>query len=447
MGCGVADDRCQHTLALHRTLGRSPVTDESAGRHVEWSLYVSHDVVARVRVRLVWLAPKISWHDASYSLEVWVEDECKADAEGKIAGQELAYCRGGLNPKDSIFYVHWLGRLQRCSPVFVAERKKRGELEGRTRSVTVAAALLGVATAVARRFGIEQVELVAEDDGSGKLVEYYQRLGFKISYDKCRPAMRHKQPAMHCPAAELANLAPTSWTAGLVPRNFDSDAFLATGDVDMQSDTDLSFRWGWRVSRPHRARVCVKLECQQRSLVMDVTLYDCHGVCLALARGAVDMKEKMARLHWLGREAKQPVHPNVKGRKEYATDGRPRGSAVGINGKAAEDKDGGKVTAAVALLGVLSAVAAQAGASELQTFTVQDDGSGGLSRFFTALGFVKMSAKEGKSDSSMPMTLSCKTLAECCCPDDWRSELPRNLLADLGANRREVLEVAEGYSP
>lgn len=256
--------------------------------------------------------------------------------------------------------MHWLARLQDCSPVVISEPSAE------VRDVTVAAALLGLSAAVARCFGVELVELEAEDDGSWKLVKFYERLGFEISKDKPRPSLRLGQPAMHSKSAAIACLAPTSWQSGIVPSNFDPQAFVIENEIIFEGKTDKPICWGFKASKPACARVRVSLECHPNSLEIEVALHDRHGIVLVAARGEARIRQGVSRLTWLGRNAKQPAHPNVKGRKAYPIVGRVRqeDDCEVVNSDGGDDKVEtveNKVTAAVALLGILAELASQVG--------------------------------------------------------------------------------------
>ena len=82
---------------------------------------------------------------------------------------------------------------------------------------TLPIAMLGVAVALARSLGLSVVEMQVPDDGSGKLLRYFERFGFQIvakaNQDNCWDG-----PWMECSCstAEL-RCCPTPWRTQLPP--------------------------------------------------------------------------------------------------------------------------------------------------------------------------------------------------------------------------------------
>jgi len=101
-----------------------------------------------------------------------------------VRGRELALARSTVRVRQAAVRVIWLGR--RCSqPVHptVKGRSLDGELvpanaRGGPSSPTVALALLGVLAALGCWLGCASVELMAVDDGSGRLLAYLKAVGF-----------------------------------------------------------------------------------------------------------------------------------------------------------------------------------------------------------------------------------------------------------------------------
>eukprot|EP00747_Dinoflagellata_sp_TGD_P169467 gnl/TRDRNA2_/TRDRNA2_198473_c0_seq1.p1 gnl/TRDRNA2_/TRDRNA2_198473_c0~~gnl/TRDRNA2_/TRDRNA2_198473_c0_seq1.p1 ORF type:complete len:469 (+),score=62.17 gnl/TRDRNA2_/TRDRNA2_198473_c0_seq1:97-1503(+) len=437
----------EYCLSMHKALGRSVSAGEMSAVKpldtLEWTTKVKHDTISLVGACLTKVPPPAQHLVAApgYCLEVW--------AAGERRGDEIAYCRSSLRPQEKVLHVHWLARLQKCTHICVGDR-----------DVTVAVAVLAVSALLGQRFCLHQVELEAEDDGSGRLVSYYLDLGFHIVSDKPRPALRKGQPAMRAPSHVLASCAPSDWTLDLVPASFDPDVWLreyhkARAHELLIGDGDIPSHWSWKVAQPHGAKVSVDLDCKPscvgscNRLRAQAVLWDCHGIELACAKGSVNLKHRSLALQWLGRSTKDPVHASIKSRKLYdltcvdcrgQSGGDKRDVAVGRadKDKESENQDEAvKVTAAVALLGALALLANRIGAVSVEVPAMaKDDGSGGLLRYFARFGFQE--APKEYMETSL-LTVSCKELASSCCPESWRSELPTPKVAQAMMLKRRIL--------
>lgn len=148
-------------------------------------------------------------------LEVWAEDnESGAEAE-------LAYCQASVMLGNDVARVDWLGR-SRGRHVHERVRGNRcvtGAEAGDC--ITVAQAVLGLTVAILGRFGATEIELHAQDTGSGRLFEFYKRHG--LSFFECE----QKEWTMRGPLAVCARSAPASWVDALVPHSFDGNAWLS----------------------------------------------------------------------------------------------------------------------------------------------------------------------------------------------------------------------------
>jgi len=88
---------------------------------------------------------------------------------------------------------------------------------------TVAEFILGLTVAIIQILGAEHVELQAQDDGSGRLVNFYKKAGFmevKKEGDKTRDSSLKQWTRMEGPASAVAQLAPEAWLVDLVPGDF-----------------------------------------------------------------------------------------------------------------------------------------------------------------------------------------------------------------------------------
>lgn len=152
------------------------------------------------------------------SVEAWAEGK---DESGRC---ELAYCRGMVRPRNWSVRLLWIGRSssREAHPTVRGVRgipaghpaDEHGDPNDLRSAVerTVAEALMGLVAAVARRLGAIDVELQALDNGSGKLVRHYMKLGFER-----RPKTKGEMPWMEAPIQAVALLAPNHWVQNFPP--------------------------------------------------------------------------------------------------------------------------------------------------------------------------------------------------------------------------------------
>lgn len=414
---------------------------------LEWSIPLEHEVIACVQSRLCVGQGNDLKGSLRFSLEVW--------ADGRDRRGQLAYCRGSICPREMLLFVHWLGRAKECPSICVApcepclatpviqEEEDDLELsESETGSksnhywqhtVTVAMALLGIAAALGKLFGVTMVELEAEDDGSGRLIQYYSSLGFEVT---AKPPEQKGHPFMEASAKSIARHAPLAWFADLVPTDFDAGTWLQEGGGKHPIERFLqlaSSNWQWKVTHPHGAELEVQLSSQKADLnrvCFDIDLRNCHGIEVAKARGAVRLRQGTLRILWVGRSKSQPIHPSVKGKFLYQIEGSAfePGAAVSESSEAlatAGAVDVRKVTAAVAMIGILAVLGRWLGATSVEIMAM-DDGSGRLVQYFKAIGFVesKEPSCNPQCDDPIAMKAKCEELAMRCCPEEWRGRLP-----------------------
>lgn len=240
----------QHMCDVHLVspLGHAaPTASEQAGVDLVWKFDASDDLrfplwssetslakVARVRVRLaagnagpvadgdpparrssaVESAEKKRAAEEKCSVEVW------AEGDGESGPCELAYCRGMVRPRQWSVRILWVGRsssreahpdVRGVRGLLTPPEENHGPNSSPTQH-TVAEAMIGLVASVSRRLGAIDVELQALDNGTGKLVRYYKRLGFEK-----RPKTEGAMPWMEAPIQSVALFAPTSWVRNLPP--------------------------------------------------------------------------------------------------------------------------------------------------------------------------------------------------------------------------------------
>lgn len=167
---------------------------------------------------------KVAW-PLGASVAAGLETDNKA---GKISykaalhsahGMELALAKGVVRVRTATFRVMWLGRggSQPAHPS-VRGRTLEGEAAARAAgggpgSPTPAVALLGVLAAFGRWHGCAAAEVMAMDDGSGRLLAYLRGLGFEGE-----AAADGGAPRLEADCAELARrCCPEDWRARLPP--------------------------------------------------------------------------------------------------------------------------------------------------------------------------------------------------------------------------------------
>jgi len=275
--------------------------------------------------------------------------------------------------------------------------------------------VLGVLGRVAELFGVRRVQLDAEDSGSGKLVQYYQRIGFEPTSKACTK----KDLAMEASIGDVAQLAPPAWLRGMVPPAFDAPAWLWSQVSGYSLDQLFNCmciprNCAWPVAWPEGARleVALKVASSCGKIDIDMRMLSAFDVELACARGALRVRPGALRVIWLGRSGAQPVHPSVAGQARLPTKTQHQG-----------------VTPAAALLGAMG-VLALAFACPTAEIVACDDGSGRLLQYLQRLGFDRASeepdaAAAGTGEPvAVSMRATCSALVEGCCPPEWVPELP-----------------------
>eukprot|EP00930_Biecheleria_cincta_P084105 TRINITY_DN73596_c0_g1_i1.p1 TRINITY_DN73596_c0_g1~~TRINITY_DN73596_c0_g1_i1.p1 ORF type:complete len:406 (-),score=75.68 TRINITY_DN73596_c0_g1_i1:70-1287(-) len=173
----------------------------------------NHPFLTCLRAHLI---AKLASVDGSFCLpkchlEVWAEDGRRHPKD-----RELAYCRGFFFTDDTTAaFIEWLGRSRgrpahesvrglHCVPQLPASVQR-----------TIPQAIIGVFAALSRRCGATALELEPQDDGSGKLMQYYLDLGFE---EVLAPS---KTRTMRAQIQALETLAPAALVAQLLPSGFD----------------------------------------------------------------------------------------------------------------------------------------------------------------------------------------------------------------------------------
>mmetsp|Transcript_21807 Transcript_21807/g.40599 ORF Transcript_21807/g.40599 Transcript_21807/m.40599 type:complete len:579 (+) Transcript_21807:48-1784(+) len=157
---------------------------------------------------------------------------------------ELASCQGVCRLGHPIAKVNWLGR----SSARPAHESVRGlpciDVEGSELKRSVAQVVFGLFAGIAIRLGATALDLVADDDGSGRLVKYYSRLGFEKGV-QVEGAVWN----MRGPIAVIAELAPPSWLEGLMPPTFDALKWFCSF-MKASSESQVSVKKGLAGSMP-----------------------------------------------------------------------------------------------------------------------------------------------------------------------------------------------------
>lgn len=470
------------------------VQPEPGRRSLQWSLDVEHCAIARLSVRLVLTLAGARGCTSTPTCSVDVKAE---DAE---QGEELAYCHSGLyfhSPASS--HVEWLGRSghravhervrgQRCVAVQGCGEDSGKDVGGSLDDFaprTVAETLLGISVAIFQLFGAGVVHLQALDDGSERLVNFYLGLGFVEKSRSCKK--RTGQPkdgqtvSMEGPVLSLIEqLVPTgsqaaAWLATLLPRSFDAKGWLREGIQQLWLERLRSGtlpRFEWRVAWPPRSMLDVWVyrfvanvnspssesvagpDHDEEGFIMDVSMKGVQENELVYGYGMAFPQLHLLSMIWLGRTDSRPTAALVRGQAAYDT------------------RSGVHVTAAVALMGLMAAVALWFGIVRVE-LRVPEHGCGKLISYLRTLGFrspglrqlrpkssaVEVEAsgaredwwtatttpladelcmKESSDDLSTQacggirhelLQVSCEALAYRCCPPEWHA---RVLVAEDG---------------
>jgi len=176
---------------------------------LEWRSCVSHGIVKQLGADL-FAGPAGAGRLAtvpSCKIEVWARGP---DARGRDV--ELAFCKGTVRYGNPQAQLIWLGS-RGSQPVHQSVQGKLCTTDAAGRPQTLAQALCGLFAEISSRFGAWTVDLIADDSGSGRLVEYYANLGFEKGTHVHGAVWR-----MSAPIHRIAQLAPACWVAGFVPQ-------------------------------------------------------------------------------------------------------------------------------------------------------------------------------------------------------------------------------------
>lgn len=380
-------------------------------------------------------------------LEVWAEE----------GGQELAYCLGRCCFCDVTTNILWLGGSG-SSPVHERIRGRRcvqmnrcTESEGR--KLTLAQALLGLAAALSERLGGLVLILRAIDNGSGKLVQMYLDCGFGL----CGPHSEN-DPHMQALAKAVRRLAPAAWVSSLIPADFEPACWLRLQIGRLWLDSVWHEKlpsWCFPTAWPPNSQVMVHIsERSAQLLVITATLkshkrykdiYIGVGKELVRAHGLLLLKQGVLCVHWLGRSGLRAVSSDVRSQ-----------AFLSVCGSRNQDGSLRCVTSAIAVLGVLAAVARWFGIETIQ-LRPHDNGSGKLLRYFRHFGFAQSqccSVQSVGGTQSRWLTFSlavlarrcfpklearCEEVAWRCCPVDWHEKVIRELDTKEGTGNRPYI--------
>jgi len=191
---------------------------DGIGETVEWNAQISHGVVQAVHAKLTALPPKEYRKRPVCHIEVW--------ACGNVPNlSELVCVSSQVILGGQFGRISWMGRSGH-RPVHTHIRGWRcvtdpalGEsASAPTRKRTILQAIVGLTAAVCETLGVRKVELLADDNGSGRLVEYYGEMGFKVGSPAHQPIdVGENLTFMCCDVHTLKPLAPAMWIRRVVP--------------------------------------------------------------------------------------------------------------------------------------------------------------------------------------------------------------------------------------
>lgn len=295
---------------------------------------------------------------------------------------------------------------------------------------TVAEALLGLTVAILQILGAERVELQAQDEGSGRLVNFYERAGFtKVMNDEDRTpdSMRKQWTRMEGPASVVAQLAPEAWLVDLVPKDFLPAKWTQQCTTILWQDRMLSGRLPrleWAVKWPSAANLSVTVvKCKDpaepsEGLLIDVQLTNMRGRQIAHGQAVAMIGEDLL---WVLQLACGAGHGWLL---VYSLPEAREGQ-----GRIPSDS---RVAPAVAVLGLLASIAQWFGAAVLRLQPLEQ-GVGKMMHYFKDIGFASMSpavasAMQGPAGvlGGVPyLEAPCAQLAMRWCPTEWSNQLTR----------------------
>lgn len=222
-----------HVLRASLPRGPSPVKEP---RKLNWEAQVFHGAVRRLRVQLVASVERANEHNfccPRCAVNVW--------ADGGDQASELAMCRARISTRsaDDVLHLSWICRpRERPQDVDVddwcllpetsemeAEESGTGTCDQGKR--TLAQGVMGLSAAIGKKLGARAMELNPDDNGSGKLVRFYENSGFHTVPRVCK----FSDPLMRAPIDVIANLAPPMWLELVVPSTFAGQQWLWDWEV------------------------------------------------------------------------------------------------------------------------------------------------------------------------------------------------------------------------
>eukprot|EP00927_Polykrikos_kofoidii_P073627 TRINITY_DN69647_c0_g1_i1.p1 TRINITY_DN69647_c0_g1~~TRINITY_DN69647_c0_g1_i1.p1 ORF type:complete len:776 (-),score=91.63 TRINITY_DN69647_c0_g1_i1:130-2190(-) len=286
-----------------------------------------------------------------------------------------------------------------------------------TKGRTVAEAMLGMVAAIGFLFGATVLELQAMDNGSGKLVAMYQRLGLHICRSEVGEAVWMQAPSRWC-----SRLAPLRWLEALKPDDFNCQDWVRSRLVFYRDEKRLFDRarspWEFDVSWPYKARLRARLLFDHQDVKQGLEQHSRFNLDAKVSVGnieAVSLKANIwvslrkLRITWLGGANGTPVDKRVRGKRMH------------VVAKSSETGDEVRVTTAMALLGAITSIAKWLGVNVV-VFRVSGEHSDRLDSYLRCHGFQSMGPTGG--DSSDVLEASCEEVTRRCCPTAWRDELP-----------------------
>mmetsp|Transcript_96751 Transcript_96751/g.181961 ORF Transcript_96751/g.181961 Transcript_96751/m.181961 type:complete len:560 (-) Transcript_96751:186-1865(-) len=403
---------------------------EGDGRNaLEWRAPVDHVTVRWVRARLV---ATIKGSSSRCSIEIITEDR---------TSQELAYSRGLL--QGSSLRVLWLGRSN-MRPAHDRVRSQRTiecVLPGKgekpvSKSCTVSEAVFGMLCKIAQRLGAWTLDLHALDNGSGRLIQYYEDLGLR------KDAVEEGVQGMCGDIEDMVPLAPEAWVNQLMPADFDGPRwFFEAARHHRASKRPLALGrpgcWHWDVEWPFSARVVAQLTRGVRdnaSWQASASLNSLGGNELAYAQGNISIQEGLLRVMTLG-ESRSNSRPDSFANSRPTSRANSRASSLTRqrNGRS-ESKESSedecsenvgipaesKVNASEALLGVLAVLAQSVGATAAEVILLEP----GSRRLLDHLRSICPEDLSVLRPSTVCVGFACEDLIHHCCPKEWQSELP-----------------------
>eukprot|EP00927_Polykrikos_kofoidii_P073725 TRINITY_DN69744_c0_g1_i1.p1 TRINITY_DN69744_c0_g1~~TRINITY_DN69744_c0_g1_i1.p1 ORF type:complete len:627 (+),score=87.38 TRINITY_DN69744_c0_g1_i1:130-2010(+) len=406
---------------------------------LEWSCQVRHFVMGALYAKVLGNA------SCRCSIEAWADD---------MSGEEMAYCRSMTSVvEEGRLRILWLGRRQerpvhpnvqgrRCikgagvgdiNPPQQQERVddiKAGEIRDdedmqplhappllHPKGRTLAEAIFGVVAAFGALLGATVLELQAMDNGSGKLVAMYRRLGFHITRKEVGEMVWMQAPISWC-----SRLAPQDWLDTLEVDRFNFEDWARRELVHYRDEQRLHARmrlpWKFDASWPSGGRVTARLalDFEESMRLESYTRFSANAKFVmneteevATLQATIRVSIRKMRVSWLGGPLNAPVHQSVRGRRMYSV------------GAGDDSSDQEYVTVAIALLGTLATIARWVG-TEVVSFWPPDGDCDRLIAYLRRYGFERPEVAE--EACGRVLEARCEDLTRRCCPSAWREMLP-----------------------